>query len=131
MLYASVHVLSCFFFNDTATTEIYPLSLHDALPIYTEGEAALDYGVFITPPSKPVFRLMSTYNRRLAAMARKRRERGVFGRFNDRPRFMFGGFTFERNGMNGKHLLKAFFQWIKLELSEGWRSWSSKPVPLP
>src|SRR3989442_9749414 len=24
---------SCFFFNDTATTEIYPLSLHDALPI--------------------------------------------------------------------------------------------------
>src|SRR2546426_11768396 len=30
-------VLSCFlfFFNDTATTEIYTLSLHDALPIWT------------------------------------------------------------------------------------------------
>src|SRR3712207_8833049 len=27
-------VLICFFFNDTATTEIYTLSLHDALPIY-------------------------------------------------------------------------------------------------
>src|ERR1035438_8471844 len=26
-------LLDCFFFNDTATTEIYPLSLHDALPI--------------------------------------------------------------------------------------------------
>ena len=26
-----------FFFNDTATTEIYTLSLHDALPIYIEG----------------------------------------------------------------------------------------------
>src|SRR3712207_8774381 len=25
-----------FFFNDTATTEIYTLSLHDALPIYEE-----------------------------------------------------------------------------------------------
>src|SRR6202162_6599581 len=25
---------SVFFFNDTATTEIYTLSLHDALPIY-------------------------------------------------------------------------------------------------
>src|SRR6266542_3645821 len=25
--------LHCFFFNDTATTEIYTLSLHDALPI--------------------------------------------------------------------------------------------------
>src|SRR3712207_8744367 len=30
-------MLSCFFFNDTATTEIYTLSLHDALPIYREG----------------------------------------------------------------------------------------------
>ena len=25
-----------FFFNDTATTEIYTLSLHDALPIYDD-----------------------------------------------------------------------------------------------
>src|SRR2546422_11763963 len=28
-----------FFFNDTATTEIYTLSLHDALPIYFKGGA--------------------------------------------------------------------------------------------
>src|SRR2546421_5761932 len=28
-----------FFFNDTATTEIYTLSLHDALPIYRLNEA--------------------------------------------------------------------------------------------
>src|SRR2546430_16338381 len=28
--------LPFFFFNDTATTEIYPLSLHDALPISIE-----------------------------------------------------------------------------------------------
>src|SRR5258706_2309022 len=28
-----------FFFNDTATTEIYTLSLHDALPIYREPHA--------------------------------------------------------------------------------------------
>src|SRR3712207_8472823 len=27
-------VAYCFFFNDTATTEIYTLSLHDALPIW-------------------------------------------------------------------------------------------------
>src|SRR2546423_11083294 len=27
-------LISFFFFNDTATTEIYTLSLHDALPIY-------------------------------------------------------------------------------------------------
>src|SRR5690348_18406921 len=33
-------LLSCpllFFFNDTATTEIYTLSLHDALPIFKAG----------------------------------------------------------------------------------------------
>src|SRR6478672_9714796 len=29
--------LFCFFFNDTATTEIYTLSLHDALPILAAG----------------------------------------------------------------------------------------------
>src|ERR1039457_5244007 len=28
------------FFNDTATTEIYPLSLHDALPICVQGQIA-------------------------------------------------------------------------------------------
>src|SRR3712207_7499201 len=32
-----------FFFNDTATTEIYTLSLHDALPIYA-GDRRLDLG---------------------------------------------------------------------------------------
>src|SRR2546422_9365038 len=31
---------SFFFFNDTATTEIYTLSLHDALPIYRCGGLA-------------------------------------------------------------------------------------------
>src|SRR3712207_7786834 len=29
--------MAFFFFNDTATTEIYTLSLHDALPIYVAG----------------------------------------------------------------------------------------------
>src|SRR6266571_1988087 len=31
------HVPVCFFFNDTATTEIYTLSLRDALPIFAAG----------------------------------------------------------------------------------------------
>src|SRR3989454_12188331 len=31
-----------FFFNDTATTEIYTLSLHDALPIYPDRIAQLE-----------------------------------------------------------------------------------------
>src|SRR5258705_10146619 len=34
-----------FFFNDTATTEIYTLSLHDALPICLGGRRGLDAAV--------------------------------------------------------------------------------------
>src|SRR3990172_6918699 len=33
-----------FFFNDTATTEIYPLSLHDALPIWYVWSVVLCHG---------------------------------------------------------------------------------------
>src|SRR5258708_30493808 len=33
-----------FFFNDTATTEIYTLSLHDALPICGSGGMLIDLG---------------------------------------------------------------------------------------
>src|SRR5258708_11140405 len=36
-----------FFFNDTATTEIYTLSLHDALPIFPTGSGPL-------PPGTPL-----------------------------------------------------------------------------
>src|SRR5256886_11305062 len=35
-----------FFFNDTATTEIYTLSLHDALPISDEGFRETDFGAW-------------------------------------------------------------------------------------
>src|SRR6266540_7169644 len=40
-----------FFFNDTATTEIYTLSLHDALPISSTcpGSAAASTGIRISP----------------------------------------------------------------------------------
>src|SRR5215210_8054261 len=34
-------VVFFFFFNDTATTEIYTLSLHDALPIFPSGPNAI------------------------------------------------------------------------------------------
>src|SRR2546421_2798531 len=37
----STSLSSFFFFNDTATTEIYTLSLHDALPIYFQPVALL------------------------------------------------------------------------------------------
>src|SRR5260370_39791668 len=50
MCYRQRRVESCtwsifFFFNDTATTEIYTLSLHDALPIYPEVSIRLTRGL--------------------------------------------------------------------------------------
>src|SRR2546426_7794592 len=55
--------VSFFFFNDTATTEIYTLSLHDALPICNEqasraGNCArrLSAGSFLSPECNPLLR---------------------------------------------------------------------------
>src|SRR2546430_15097383 len=40
------HCFFFFFFNDTATTEIYTLSLHDALPISIESEGCCSCGMY-------------------------------------------------------------------------------------
>src|SRR6202043_4049477 len=40
-----------FFFNDTATTEIYTLSLHDALPIYWAVDAPIELRAMPLPSS--------------------------------------------------------------------------------
>src|SRR5436309_12665350 len=37
-------LFTVFFFNDTATSEIYTLSLHDALPIFDRAEAEAAFG---------------------------------------------------------------------------------------
>src|SRR2546428_3870543 len=43
-------ICNVFFFNDTATTEIYTLSLHDALPIYADA-TYVNRSVGFTPKS--------------------------------------------------------------------------------
>src|SRR2546430_15957805 len=48
-----------FFFNDTATTEIYTLSLHDALPISLATRPGDDAFVVFTPRHRPGDRLFS------------------------------------------------------------------------
>ena len=40
----------CFFLHDTATTEIYTLSLHDALPLFRRGEASRVSSLFFLVP---------------------------------------------------------------------------------
>src|SRR3954465_1772364 len=49
---AGLTSLLAFFFNDTATTEIYTLSLHDALPIYGHRDAVAAAAA-AAPPLRP------------------------------------------------------------------------------
>src|SRR3712207_7832713 len=54
-------IFRSFFFNDTATTEIYTLSLHDALPIYPRrpaggGAADLREDAHLRQPPRPLRR---------------------------------------------------------------------------
>ena len=68
----------CFFFNDTATTEIYTLSLHDALPIYSvvERMAAVD--------RVPVVNLLCDQGHPMQALADLLTMRREFGRLAGR-----------------------------------------------
>src|SRR5438270_14020683 len=52
-------ILPLFFFNATATTEIYTLSLHDALPICQPAIRAKAAGWILVPPSSKHFALRS------------------------------------------------------------------------
>src|SRR5205814_8878490 len=58
-----------FFFNDTATTEIYTLSLHDALPISLRPNTKL---VWMETPSNPLLKIVD-----LAAVAEITHEAGA------------------------------------------------------
>ena len=96
---------------------------------FRHGAEALIRPIYSLPPSTPFFYFMRFYNRRMAAMGRSRRERGVFGRRNHGKGFMFGGFTF--SAASAWPLVKAFRWWLWLELTEGWRSWSqTTPTPV-
>src|SRR5687768_17826565 len=71
-------IISFFFFNDTATTEIYTLSLHDALPIWLR-EVVDDGSTGFLVPAKDDAALAG-HILRLAADANLRRRMGMAGR---------------------------------------------------
>src|SRR3712207_8292442 len=69
-----------FFFNDTATTEIYTLSLHDALPIFEEvPEAREAAGVRFSPD-----RLLSCADRFKLRLSCSRRGAALTAELQDR-----------------------------------------------
>lgn len=89
---------------------------------YKIGRRALLEPMFSLPTSRPFFRFMRFYNRRLAQIARDRRARQALGRRNVGERAMLNGFTFARSTV--LNLSKALLQWARVELEE-WRERSA------
>lgn len=91
-------------------------------PIFQCGPELLRFPPYSVREAAPIFALMKFYNRRLAAMGRRRHRDGTFGRGNHGQRDLVAGFNFRV-----PHLLKiiggAMLTWLRLELTEGWKSW--------
>jgi hypothetical protein len=106
--------------------------LYIARFLYQKGPAMLAQPPFSPWQAGPFFRFMRFYNRRLAAMARSRRERSTYGFNNDHHRDLVPGFNF-RLGQLFKTVLHGLAIWIKLEITEGRHSWfgKSKTMPAP
>src|SRR3989454_10325738 len=68
-----------FFFNDTATTEIYTLSLHDALPIYRSAALQSRRGVAHERGERQDVSRRSRELRRVARVARRELRRSPSG----------------------------------------------------
>jgi flavin-dependent dehydrogenase len=85
------------------------------------GVPALRDPVFTLPASRVPYWVMRHYSRRLARMARERRTRGVFGRFNTGRRALLNGFLPERS--YGLSIVRGLLSYIALEMREGWRTW--------
>jgi flavin-dependent dehydrogenase len=86
-------------------------------PIYRDGLSALVQPPYSHPHAGPIFWLMRLYNRRLAAIANKRRKQGRFGLRNSGHRDLFGGFNFKTSQLF-KTLLQALLGWGLLEARE-------------
>ncbi len=101
--------------------------------IFRKGTDVFARSSFADPRAVLVYWYMRGYNRRFARIARRRREQGRLGRQNDRRRYVLRGFTFGLTSTGP--LLGAMLGWLRLELTEGWRSWwrrsVAETVPLP
>ncbi|MDP9292297.1 MAG: NAD(P)/FAD-dependent oxidoreductase [Verrucomicrobiota bacterium] len=91
---------------------------------FKRGAEALREPPFASPPSVPVYHLMRTYNRRLAAIARDRRRRGALGKMNRMHSTLTPGFTFA--AADARPIVKNLAKWAALELREGWRTWFAR-----
>ncbi len=95
---------------------------------YKHGEKGLLQPPFTGPKTRFPFLVIRAYNRRLAAIARTRQEREIWGKKNLQHTFAFN--SYRMDWTLGLRVIGAFFAYILLEMKEGWRSWFRKAAPL-
>jgi hypothetical protein len=89
--------------------------------VFHLGEEAFLSPPFSPPSGRLFWKLMGSYNRRFARIARRRRRLGVLGRTNSEHRCLIPGYTLNRGNM--LHLFPMLLAWAKLEITEGWHTW--------
>lgn len=90
------------------------------------GEQALETPAFTHRGAGFAAALIRLYHRRLAAMGYSRVKRGVWGRKNAHR---FVAFTsYELDFRLPLRILGSLSTWLRLEFTEGWRTWFRRPV---
>jgi flavin-dependent dehydrogenase len=91
---------------------------------YKMGAAAFGIPAFSGRHSDKAAKLIRAYNRRLSAIARRRLRVGSWGAKNHGHAHRFQ--SFELNGKLPGRVFRALLSWLKLEMSEGWRTWFTR-----
>jgi flavin-dependent dehydrogenase len=92
---------------------------------FKRGAVALETPVFSGPGTGLPYNLIARYNRRLVAIACSRMKRGTWGRRNHRGYFPFR--SYELTWTLPFRLLAVITAYVRLELTEGWRTWFQTP----
>jgi flavin-dependent dehydrogenase len=90
---------------------------------FNQGEHALVTPPFSPPSGRFFAKLMGTYNRRFAQIARRRRRLNALGKHNKGRRHLIPGFTLNRKDM--LRLFPMLAEWAWLEITEGWHTWGA------
>jgi hypothetical protein len=91
---------------------------------YKYGSKGFDNPPFTGPYAENAFKLISLYNKRLAAIGRERRKNETWGKNNSHHYLPFKSYQFDNYLI--PRILFSLGRWLKLELREGWSASSSR-----
>ena len=102
-------IMAAAFLHDIASYHLGPVR-----QVYNDPATQFDFFPFDGVPGKVVAKMMTFFNRRLVALAKKKLAAGVYGDRNANWSLLVGGFL--PDGTSGKLLGQAFWRLLKLEV---------------